>query len=477
MASKKSYVPAPVISDADLQRRYQVMLSVLTGAMTVSEGARQLGLSRNHFQTLMHRGLFGMIEALAPKLPGRHSTPETEQKLRTENTRLARENTQLRRQVETIERMLSVASQMVRGRAFTGPSRAKRSRKKPTTSPSGGSEEPDEGVAKRLEHARELRHMGLRAPIAAALAGVSSPTLRRWELRSRRGLTLVGRRGPAAGAPTGATLGVRVEGLVRESCGLLGAESLSHAVPGVSRRQAAAIKHEVLTTMRRERVAAATRVVVTTAGVMRGFDAMHVATTAGMRYLLCSADASVPFRTSAPTVEHYDEASVARAVEQDFALHGVPLVWRADRARCHDAPKVRSVLAANDVLVLHGPPHYPGFYGQLERQNREQRAWLDALGVLPADELDAAVARMLRVLNCDWRRRKLGWCTANEVWSARASVPVDRRALRQEVTDRAARIRRQMDVRGAPADQAERFAIEAALTQRGFLRREAGGWC
>ena len=59
----------------------------------------------------------------------------------------------------------------------------------------------------------------------------------------------------------------------------------------------------------------------------------------------------------------------------------------------------------------------------------------------------------------------------------RATLPVDRRALRQEVTDRAARIRQQLDVRGAPADLAERFAIEAALTQRGFLRREAGGWC
>lgn len=26
------------------------------------------------------------------------------------------------------------------------------------------------------------------------------------------------------------------------------------------------------------------------------------------------------------------------------------------------------------VLVLHGPPHHPRFYGQLERQNREHRA-------------------------------------------------------------------------------------------------------
>ena len=54
---------------------------------------------------------------------------------------------------------------------------------------------------------------------------------------------------------------------------------------------------------------------------------------------------------------------------------------------------------------------------------------------------------------------------------------VDRAALRDEVQDRAARIRRRAEGRAAVAAMAERFAIEAALTKRGYLRREPGGWC
>jgi hypothetical protein len=54
----KSYTPAPRVP-SELLPRYKVMLEVLSGELTVSEGARRLGLSRNHFQTLMHRGLGG----------------------------------------------------------------------------------------------------------------------------------------------------------------------------------------------------------------------------------------------------------------------------------------------------------------------------------------------------------------------------------------------------------------------------------
>ncbi len=81
---------------------------------------------------------------------------------------------------------------------------------------------------------------------------------------------------------------------------------------------------------------------------------------------------------------------------------------------------------------------------------------------------------MCAALNGAWPRRTLGWKTATEVWNARQRIDVDRDALRDEVKDRAARLRREIDIQD---DRAERFAIEAALTQRQLLRRSAGGWC
>jgi hypothetical protein len=75
------------------------------------------------------------------------------------------------------------------------------------------------------------------------------------------------------------------------------------------------------------------------------------------------------------------------------------------------------------------------------------------------------------------RLTALGWKTAYEVWVARPRLAVDRRALREEVMERTARIGRELERRGHPADLAERMAIEQALTTRGYLRQTVGGWC
>src|SRR5262249_3898734 len=159
--------------------------------------------------------------------------------------------------------------------------------------------------------------------------------------------------------------------------------------------------------------------VVTEPGVVRGFDQMHVRTTEGPHVLLFSADGAVSYRTSVALAEHYDAASVASAVRRDFAANGPPLVWRADRAKSHDAPAVRAVLDDAKVLLLHGPPRHPQYYAQLERQNREHRAWLDALGVLDPDALAVEAERMLETLNAAWPRCTLRWRTASAVWRER----------------------------------------------------------
>jgi hypothetical protein len=327
----------------------------------------------------------------------------------------------------------------------------------------------------RVEAERELRAAGLPPALSCAVVGASPATLRRWRARAR-GATVPG--SASVGGRLAAELREQVAALVRALGGLIGAEALRHAVPGVSRRQAAAVKRDTLAAMERERKREAERVIVAAPGVVRGFDAMmHVPVAEGERFALVAADAAVPFRTTAAAVIRYDGPSVAAVLERDFAQHGAPLVLRADRAKCHAVPEVRDLLRRHGVLLLQGPPRHPGFYGQLERQNREHRAWLAMTGLLTAADLDRLCDEMLLALNAAWPRRTLTWRTSEEAWQARPTIDVDRAALREEVEDRAARIRRQAEGRAAVAAMAERFAIEAALTKRGYLRRVPGGWC
>jgi hypothetical protein len=464
---KQNYEPAPEVPQR-LKLRYETMLRVLSGALTVTEGARQLYMSRNHFQTLLHRGLKGMLAGVTPKEAGRPGKAPAQAALEREVQKLRQENERLRERTELLDRLIGVASGVIQGRV-----RTPRTRKVAKGSGDEGADPDGARLLMWVEAHDALRLAGLPAPIACAVVGASPATLRRWRRRLAFGRAERDGGAPAEAAPQ--ELRTRVADLVRSLKGLIGAEALRRAVPGISRRQAAAVKAVTLTEMERERVAAAKRVHVTVPGVLRGFDAMHALTNAGRRHVLFAGDAAVPFRTSALAVQHYDERAVVEALELDFALHGPPVVLRADRWRAHDAPLVRDLLRSAKVLLLHGPPHHPGYYGQLERQNREHRAWLsDQLAV---EDLPGTCDRMLSALNCEWPRRSLGWQTAQQVWARRQAVEIDRDALREEVEDRAARIRRQAEGRAAVTAMAERLAIESALQQRGFLRWERGGWC
>ena len=126
--SKKSYTALPQIRP-ELTPRYEVVMAVVSGALTVSEGARRLGLSRNHFQSLVHRALGALIEELEPKTGGRPPTPARERQLEEETGRLRLENERLNRRVETAERILGVASGMLRGRMDRGARRERAERK------------------------------------------------------------------------------------------------------------------------------------------------------------------------------------------------------------------------------------------------------------------------------------------------------------------------------------------------------------
>jgi transposase-like protein len=466
---KKSYTPMPSIPE-EMRARYQVVLEVLAGQTSVSEGARRLGLSRNHFQTLLHRGLEGLIEGLGPKPTGRPPMPRDEEK-----ERLEKENARLRDRVDTIDRLMEVASGILKDQVkLTGRSREPRSRSRSRTpTKPGGDDDDDE--SHRLRAAEALRRLGLTVVLAAALVGTSRATLQRWRVRVQGGHRAARRRGPASGPrPGSAEVQARAEAVVRATRGLIGAEALRQCVPDVSRRRAAMIKQATRSAMERERKAACTRVTVTMPGVLRGFDQLFV----GNRVALVSADGCVPFRTSTHVVDRYNGPAVAEALERDWTDQGAPLVQRLDRARAHRVEDVLSLARHHRVLLLHGPPRYPQFYGQLERQNREHRAWLETLPDLDPDALGPACAQMCEVLNDLLPRRTLRWRTARDAWVDRPAIPpAERLALREDVADRTERIARHLENRGQPADFAERLAIEQALSQRGLLRRKVGGWC
>ncbi len=84
---------------------------------------------------------------------------------------------------------------------------------------------------------------------------------------------------------------------------------------------------------------------------------------------------------------------------------------------------------------------------------------------------------MLDALNQSWKRPTLRWRTSHDAWISRPDLNTDRAALRDEVAERAERIRKELDTATVTTDLSERLAIQQTLTKRGFLNREAGGWC
>jgi transposase len=473
MAKKDKYVKRPELTDDSNRRVYWVM-AAMTGAATMKQAAKELGLSRTQFHNLFNQTLHALRETVTPKTAGRPARSPREKELLEENERLRRQNERLQQRVDTVDRLLGVASEMMRGR-IQPTTRSKRTRTKASPDEAPKSEEPDEAI-RLLEGVLEMRQLGLSAPLAAAVAGVSTQTVARWKRNRARGAPLR-HRGVSGPPPRWSPEAEReaVE-LMRELRGLVGADTLSKTCPGLSRRSAARVKHDTLTAMERDRKEQVARVTITRPGIVRGFDAMHLQTPQGQRYALVAADAAVPYRTTIALVGAYDSASVAGAIEQDIAVHGPPLVYRLDRASCHRTDEVDGVLRRYGVLRLHGPPRHPGFYGQTERQMREHRAWL--AGVDDVD--DAELERMRRALNGAWRRPTLGFRTAEEVWNDRSTPCEDRSRLRDEVTERAASIAAELDpgsIRGSVADFAWRLAIQKALTIRGYLRCKLGGWC
>jgi hypothetical protein len=455
----------------EVASRLDAVVKVLADRSTISSEAESLGLTRQQMQSLVHRGIEQLIVGVTPRRPGPEPMSRAEQELRAENERLRRELRVAQTKSEMTERFLSVAGELIRGRTSARRSRepsASRRAASPTKDPSG------EGERRARLAAAEVLFGEATMEVIATVVGTSTSSLFRWRRRARAEKPLAFDRGGGPAQTITDEQRAAVETAVRRSRGLIGADALRIKVPGISRRAARRMKSSTCRQMELERLAAATPVEVSAPGVMRGFDAMHLRTTDGRRYVLIAADASIPYRTSALLVARYDESSVLRALEADFASNGLPLVLRMDRASCQSTPRVRQMLASNQVLLLRGPAHHPGYYGQLERQNRDHRAWLEAGGLVASDQLEAALPEMLAVMNAELPRRDLGWQTAEALWTSRGVICENRAELVEEVGSAVRRIAEAQRDAGVDEhvalERAERFGIEATLMRRGYLR-------
>ena len=173
-----SYVPVPTISEAHVER-YRMVMAAATGQLSVSEAAKRLGMSRNHFQTLLHRGEGALIEAIVPHPAGRKRRSAREVELEQEVERLQRQVSKLQAQSESSDQLLTVVSQMLKGKVrlqSTPATRRKKTTRKKAKTPDG--EEPEPAV--QLQQAMQMKSKGIPWKVSAAAMGLGDSTLRRW---------------------------------------------------------------------------------------------------------------------------------------------------------------------------------------------------------------------------------------------------------------------------------------------------------
>lgn len=461
--AKPKYSKRPS-AEPSIVSRLDVVMKVQRGELTMTAGAAELGLSREYFHDLYNRTIQAMLDELTPKTGGRPKVDQEQLQREEEIARLMKEKEALLRRMNIQEEALGALVDIVKDQSGVPRTRSSKT-KASTTETSNDAAEDDH--RSRLELAMKLHRRGLTLERACACAALSRTTYLRLRKRAQERSRLVRRRGPTSYPPPDAAKIAFAEKLVRDTRCLIGAAGLAKKAQ-IARRVAGAIKKRVVRDVERERQEDAARVVVTQPGVVRGIDAMHLRTLDGWRFALISGDGSIPFRTSALFVDRYTGEHVATAIDEDYTRHGAPLVARLDRHSSHLTDEVAAVFEKHQVLVLHGPPHHPGFYGQLERQNRDHRAWLDVEAFDSTDGQDQ-LDEMCRCWNELIPCRKLQWCTPSEAWNARPVLDVNRVDFARDVQLRAAALSSALSPRALQRGDDQRFAIQHALEMRGLL--------
>src|ERR1041385_8743961 len=231
MAKDKTptYTPEPELpDDPELRKRLTEIVAVLSHKQTMSGAARSLNMSRNHFQTIFHRVLGAMVDAVTPRPPGRPSKPPREAELEAENARLQTELDAMTTRTDAIERMMTLVGGIASGRTPLPRSKSKKTKAK--------SEDP-EPVLTRSQAVAAMRELGTTTEVCAAILGVSTSTV----LRATKPVE----RAPKPTRPYDETRCAHVRSLVRDTHGLVGAQSLGVAA-GLPRRVCAEIKRREL---------------------------------------------------------------------------------------------------------------------------------------------------------------------------------------------------------------------------------------
>src|SRR5262245_26109028 len=176
-----TYTAAPEPpTDPDLRKRYDQILAVIAGTQTVAGAARELGMSRNHFQTILHRGVAALMEAIAPKPAGRPAKPDGEATPEEENADLKAELQALKARAAMMDRLMTVVSDLNSGREPLRRARSRSPKKKP--------EDPE--PAPSSTEAKQMRDTTAPRALCARMLGVSESTLgrrlRRRDLHRRR---------------------------------------------------------------------------------------------------------------------------------------------------------------------------------------------------------------------------------------------------------------------------------------------------
>ena len=166
MGDKTSkYTAAPKVP-AELQARYGAVLAVLSGQITVTEAAQRLDMPRNHFQTLMHRGLEGLLDGLTPGRPGRPAKPAKQAELEEEVGKLRKQVKQLEERLDMSNKLMGLASSLLHGTV-----RPRSKRRKADVAKT--EEKKDEEPGLLLSVARQLDDVGLSRNAAARALGVT----------------------------------------------------------------------------------------------------------------------------------------------------------------------------------------------------------------------------------------------------------------------------------------------------------------
>jgi hypothetical protein len=149
---------------SEAQRRAAVILEVLAGVRSASQGAAALGISVNHYYLLERQALGGLVAACAPRPKGQR--PDAERQLRTLERLLERSRRECQRQAALVR-----ATQRAVGLPATPPPAATASKLRRGKSPAPRRRRTS---IRALRLARALAPESLANEAAAAVQPVAS---------------------------------------------------------------------------------------------------------------------------------------------------------------------------------------------------------------------------------------------------------------------------------------------------------------